>query len=124
MVEGANPGLNGDPVANGESWAGKGRPGQATRITDAIGGTMADNLTSDQVVDRIIDLGKDQISRMGGLSLKAQPKLARCNVTTSPASAVPPASGSRQVNFNVNIPFSQETGSPAKTRTGRTTTRA
>ncbi|KOX23952.1 hypothetical protein ADK67_19435 [Saccharothrix sp. NRRL B-16348] len=116
VVEGSNPGLNGDPVANGESYAGKGAPGQANRIADATGGTMADNLTSAEVVDRIIDLGKAQISKMGGLSLKAEPKLARYNVTATPDSAIPPATGSRQVNFNVNLPYTSENATPAKTK--------
>ncbi|KOX23951.1 hypothetical protein ADK67_19430 [Saccharothrix sp. NRRL B-16348] len=115
VVGDTNPGLNGDPVKNAEPYAGKGEPGQATRITTATGGTMADNLKASDVVDRIIDLGKEQISKMAGLSLKAEPKLARFNVTATPDSAIPPT-GSRQVNFNVNLPFTSENATPAKTR--------
>jgi hypothetical protein len=123
---GENRGLDVDPVprSSGGDYQVRcgiinGRDGQGSRIAAATGGTYADNINANTIVETIIRLGGAEVSRIGNVRLVANKRIAPFVAAIAPQDGHGPLEGNRAHELSFDVSFagvSPAGGSPPRTR--------
>jgi hypothetical protein len=117
-------GLDGDPTSYSENYADYctvgGAPNQATRITEATGGTHVTEIDATKIVETIIDLVITALSSIGKLTLVPTGDIARFVTSISPSSGYGPLDSDMEhtVRFDVQFVGVETCGEDTKTFSG------
>jgi hypothetical protein len=117
-VSTATPGLDGDPKVNANGYGGQcgapsGLPGQATRIINASGGTLATGINAGNIVNTIINLVKAAVGEIQNVNLVPSPSVAPFVTSITPPGGYGPLAGDQNNTLTFDVKF---TGIPCQAK--------
>lgn len=106
----ANPGLDDDPKAGAVGYGVKcgapgGLPGQATRITNQTGGTLATGINPNTIVNTIINLVKAAVGSIQNVNLVPSPSIASFITSITPPGGYGPLAGDQDHTLIFDVKF-------------------
>jgi hypothetical protein len=106
----ATPGLDDDPTANADGYGGLcgapgGMPGQATRITNATGGTLATGINAGNIVNTIINLVKAAVGQIQNVKLVPSASVAPFVTSIAPPGGYGPLAGDQDHTLTFDVKF-------------------
>lgn len=112
----ANPGLDDDPTVGAGGYGGQcgvpgGMPGQATRITNATGGTLATGIDAGNIANTIINLVKAAVGQIQNVNLVPSPGVAPFVTSITPPGGYGPLAGDQDHTLTFDVKF---TGIPCQ----------
>ncbi len=112
----ANPGLDDDPTVGAGGYGGQcgvpgGMPGQATRITNATGGTLATGINAGNIVNTIINLVKAAVGQIQNVNLVPSPGVAPFVASITPPGGYGPLAEDQDHTLTFDVKF---TGIPCQ----------
>ena len=112
----ANPGLDDDPANGGGGYGAAcgvpgGAPGQATRITNATGGTLATGINAGNIVNTIINLVTAAVGQIQNVNLVPSPSVTPFITSITPPGGYGPLAGDQDHVLTFDVKF---TGIPCQ----------
>lgn len=112
----ATPGLDDDPKAGAVGYGAQcgapgGMPGQATRVTNATGGTLATGINAGNIVNAIINLVQAAVGGIQNVNLVPSPTVAPFVTSITPPGGYGPLAGNQDYTLTFDVKF---TGIPCQ----------
>lgn len=106
----ANPGLDDDPTVAAGGYGGQcgvpgGMPGQARRITNATGGTLATGINAGNLVNTIINLVKAAVGQIQNVNLVPSPGVAPFVTSITPPGGYGPLANHQDHTLTFDVKF-------------------
>jgi hypothetical protein len=114
----ATPGLDDDPKVHADGYGSQcgapgGLPGQATRITNATGGTLATGINAGNIVNTIINLVKAAVGGIQNVNLVPSPGVAPFVTSITPPGGYGPLAADQDHTLTFDVQF---TGIPCQAK--------